>query len=94
MVSFELFKESKGKYTRCQKECREKWKNYLNPHIKKGHWTTEEDEKLYQLIEKYGTKWSLIAKHFKDERTEHMVKNRYNSLNRPSKKKKGKQIKK
>lgn len=45
-------------------------------------------------MEKYGTKWSIIAKHFKDERTEHMVKNRYNSLNRPSRKKKIKQARK
>ena len=87
MVSFKLFKESKCKYVRCQKDCKEKWKNYLNPHIKKGHWTQEDDKKLEGLIAKYGTKWSLIAKHFKEERTEHMVKNRYNSLNRASKKK-------
>jgi hypothetical protein len=39
-----------------------------------------EDLKLFQTVSSYGTKWSNISKAFKGTRTEHMVKNRYNSI--------------
>ena len=35
-----------------------------------------------RTVEEQGKKWSSITKIFKGSRTEHMVKNRYNSLMR------------
>ena len=32
---------------RIGKQCRERWHNHLNPSIKKGSWTHEEDRTLY-----------------------------------------------
>lgn len=58
------------------KQCRERWINHLNPEIKKGNWTEEEDEKIYQMYKVYGSAWSKIAKHF-DGRSENSIKNRF-----------------
>ncbi|XP_037446146.1 uncharacterized protein LOC119315754 [Triticum dicoccoides] len=39
------------------------WQKVLNPELMKGPWTQEEDDKIIDLVRKYGpTKWS----HFKD----------------------------
>ena len=36
----------------------------MNPSLVKGPWTKEEDEKVRELVKKYGPKrWSMIAKH-------------------------------
>ena len=38
----------------------------MNPEIVKGPWTKEEDDKVVELVAKYGPKrWSLIAKYLK-----------------------------
>jgi len=58
------------------KQCRERWINHLNPEIKKGNWTEAEDEKIYQLYQKFGSAWSKIAKHFIG-RSENSIKNRF-----------------
>ena len=58
------------------KQCRERWINHLNPEIKKGNWTEAEDEKIYQLYQKYGSAWSKIARHFAG-RSENSIKNRF-----------------
>ena len=36
----------------------------VNPNLKKGGWTQEEDCKIRNLVDKYGAKkWSVIASH-------------------------------
>ena len=51
-------------------------------------WTEEDDRKLFTLFKKYGSKWSIIAKEYKN-RTENQVKNRfYSTLRRIATKKK------
>jgi len=37
---------------------------HINPELKKGYWTNEEEEKLKKLIKLHGQKWSLISKEF------------------------------
>ena len=52
--------------------------NNLGPGIKKGNWSEEEDEKIFNLYIKYGSSWSRIAKYIAG-RTENSIKNRFYS---------------
>lgn len=48
---------------RSEVQCLHRWQKVLNPELVKGPWTPEEDEKIIELVKKYGpTKWSAIAK--------------------------------
>lgn len=43
-------------------QCLHRWQKVLNPGLVKGPWTKEEDERIIQLVEKFGSKrWSAIA---------------------------------
>lgn len=61
------------------KQCRERWINHLDPSIKKGAWTEEEDTIILQNFIEVGKKWAEIAKRL-GGRTENSVKNRWISL--------------
>ncbi|GMH10160.1 hypothetical protein Nepgr_012001 [Nepenthes gracilis] len=48
---------------RSEVQCLHRWQKVLNPELVKGPWTKEEDDKIIELVAKYGpTKWSVIAK--------------------------------
>ncbi|KAK1420705.1 hypothetical protein QVD17_22521 [Tagetes erecta] len=48
---------------RSEVQCLHRWQKVLNPELIKGPWTLEEDDKIVELVKRYGpTKWSLIAK--------------------------------
>ena len=61
--------------TRTGKQCRERWINYLNTNLKKGHWTSEEDLLILKLYPKYKS-WKTIIPAF-ENRSENSIKNRY-----------------
>lgn len=63
---------------------RERWLYYLNPNLNHANWTKEEDEMIMKLRNEYGPKWMLISKYFPN-RTDAMIKNRYNVLIRMKK---------
>ncbi|KAJ6248778.1 serine/threonine-protein phosphatase [Anaeramoeba flamelloides] len=63
---------------RSSKQCRERWKNQLDPTIDHGEWTKEEDEILIVKHQELGNKWSQI-KMFLPGRPDNMIKNRWNS---------------
>ncbi|RWS04661.1 transcriptional activator Myb-like isoform X3 [Dinothrombium tinctorium] len=47
-------------------QCQQRWEKVVNPNLVKGPWTKEEDDKVIELVKKYGPKkWTLIAKHLK-----------------------------
>ncbi|KAF2303150.1 hypothetical protein GH714_014159 [Hevea brasiliensis] len=47
---------------RIGKQCRERWHNHLNPDIKNGAWTLEEELALMNAHLIHGNKWAEIAK--------------------------------
>jgi len=64
--------------TRNGKQIRDRFINVLDPEIKKGKFTCDEDEQLIALFKKHGPKWATISKYFPN-RTADMIKNRFHS---------------
>ena len=77
-------KQGPTKWTLCSeiipgrsgKQCREHWNNSLNPDVKKGLWSSEEDYLIMIFYKKYDGSWKKIIPIFKN-RTENSIKNRF-----------------
>lgn len=48
---------------RSAKACRKRWVNGLNERLKKGSWTSEEDERLREGVSLLSSDWARIADH-------------------------------
>lgn len=63
---------------RTGKQCRERFKNHLDPTLSKDPWTSDEDDRLISLHEQFGNSWTKLSAFFPG-RTDNCIKNRWNS---------------
>ncbi|XP_073303049.1 transcription factor MYB48-like [Primulina huaijiensis] len=59
---------------RTGKSCRLRWVNYLNPDLKRGKMTPNEEKLVLELHKKWGNRWSRIARKLPG-RTDNEIKN-------------------
>ncbi|KAH0468302.1 hypothetical protein IEQ34_003335 [Dendrobium chrysotoxum] len=59
---------------RTGKSCRLRWLNYLKPDVRRGNITIEEQLLIMELHERWGNRWSKIARQFPG-RTDNEIKN-------------------
>ncbi|XP_022247386.1 myb-related protein A-like [Limulus polyphemus] len=70
-------------------QCQQRWQKVVSPDLIKGPWTKEEDEKVVELVKKYGPKkWTLIAKHLRGRIGKQCRERWHNHLNPSIKKSK------
>lgn len=70
---------------RTPRQCRDRWKHYLSPSVSQKEWNITEDRLLLTCTQKYGAQWAALVKFFPG-RTDINLKNRWNKLQRKSKK--------
>jgi hypothetical protein len=67
---------------RCGKQCRERWMNTLDPHVKRGNWQEYEQTIIFNQMKINWSSWALISKELPG-RTENSIKNYfYSSIRR------------
>ncbi|KAG9353321.1 hypothetical protein JZ751_017898 [Albula glossodonta] len=67
---------------RTEHQCQHRWFKVLDPDLVKGPWTKEEDEKVIELVNKYGNKqWAMVAKHLKGRLGKQCRERWHNHLN-------------
>lgn len=60
---------------RNQRQCRERWKNYLSPELNNDDWSEQEDVILLAKFTEFGPKWKKISLFLKN-RTANSIRNR------------------
>ncbi|KAK7461380.1 hypothetical protein VKT23_008557 [Stygiomarasmius scandens] len=72
---------SKHVPNRTNKDCRKRWFATMATEIIKGGWSSEEDNKLIEAIEKCGTKWSSVASMVQTRNSDQCAKRWTDTLN-------------
>ena len=57
-------------------QCQARWSEALDPTVRKGKWTAEEDEMLYKGVEEYGQCWIKVASRVRG-RTQRQIRTRW-----------------
>ena len=57
-------------------QCQARWSEALDPTIRKGKWTAEEDDMLYKGVEQYGQCWIKVASRVRG-RTQRQIRTRW-----------------
>ncbi|KAL8516729.1 hypothetical protein ACS0TY_015112 [Phlomoides rotata] len=70
---------------RSGKSCRLRWMNYLRPNLKHGNISADEERIIVELHEKWGNRWSKIARRLPG-RTDNEIKNYWRSYLKKNKK--------
>ena len=65
--------------TKNVRQCRDRWKNYLDPSLNNGLWTHDEDKIILNKFAQVGTHWHIIAQ-FLNGRSANSVRNRMKQL--------------
>ncbi len=65
------------------KDCRKRWINSLDPNLKRGRWTQDEDSALLKAYQEIGPSWYKIAQTI-EGRTDDQCAKRYNEVLDPS----------
>ncbi|TFK27932.1 hypothetical protein FA15DRAFT_665943 [Coprinopsis marcescibilis] len=66
---------------RTNKDCRKRWFAKMASDVVKGGWSPEEDERLVKGIERYGTRWSLVASVVQSRNSDQCAKRWTDTLN-------------
>ncbi|KAF9445715.1 hypothetical protein P691DRAFT_784869 [Macrolepiota fuliginosa MF-IS2] len=66
---------------RTNKDCRKRWFAKMASDVVKGGWAPEEDERLVKGIERYGTRWSLVASVVQTRNSDQCAKRWTDTLN-------------
>ncbi|ODV60432.1 uncharacterized protein ASCRUDRAFT_25882, partial [Ascoidea rubescens DSM 1968] len=74
---------SKELPNRKPKDCRKRWSNSLDPNLRKGKWTPEEDMLLLRAYERHGASWQKVSLEIKG-RTDDQCAKRYIEVLDPS----------
>ena len=70
---------SKEMGTKNARQCRERWRNYLNPELNLGSYTVQEDMLIVNLFNKLGPKWKKISNYLPG-RSPNSIRNRMKHL--------------
>ncbi|KAK1257255.1 Protein ODORANT1 [Acorus gramineus] len=65
-------------FARCGKSCKLRWKNYLQPDLKRGSFSQAEEQLIIDLHASLGNRWSKIAARLPG-RTDNEIKNYWNT---------------
>ena len=66
---------------RTGKQCRERWRNHLDPSLNDGEWLLHEQDEVFRLAKIHGFRWSKISR-FLPGRSENSIKNFFYSTSR------------
>jgi hypothetical protein len=69
-----------------RRQCKDRWRNYLDPSLNKDPFTDAENDIILKKVEEIGFRWKEISKYFIN-RTEAMVRNQFQNLSRMEKNK-------
>ncbi|KAL4932427.1 uncharacterized protein BDV17DRAFT_196177 [Aspergillus undulatus] len=66
---------------RSNKDCRKRYFTRFTGGLRKGSWTPEEDERLFQLVERYQYRWATIAQKMETRNADQCSKRWHHCLN-------------